>query len=539
MKKILVVLLLLSNIAVFSQEDAWVYFNAKPDAQAYLNNPLTMLTQRSLDRRTLQNIALDNKDVPMYQSYIDQVAAAAGITVKAKSKWFNALHIRGTVADIRALSALSFVDHLEFANRALNPGGRIAAPIPAKKTTKTTGPSVLFNYGNSYNQIEMLNGHVLHQQNFTGSGKIIAVMDGGYPGVNTASTFSRLRNNNQILGGYDYVNRSTDFYTGISHGTMVLSTMGGFKDQQLVGTAPDASYYLYITEDGASEGPLELSLWVEAAEEADRLGVDIITTSLGYTRFDNANYNFAYEDMDGTVAYISRGVDIAYSRGMICVVSAGNDGNADWHYISAPADALHALTIGAVNAMGNPATFSSYGPAADGRIKPDVAAQGQQAVLSNTSGGITTASGTSFSGPIIAGMVASFWQAVPNKTNEEIMQFIKESASIYNTPNDRIGYGIPDFSLALSSALGNQIFINNNTKFTLSPNPAQQEIAISFPNGFDAANVTLYNILGQRILETTVSTGNPEIPIEMLNSGVYLYKIQAGAISQTGKMVKQ
>lgn len=528
---------MLSGLSVFSQEDAWVYFNAKPDSQAYIDNPLTMLTQRSLDRRAIQNIALDIKDVPVHQSYIDQISAANGIAVMAKSKWFNALHIRGAQVDIDALLTLSFVDHVEYANHSLNSGNRMAAPTQSKKINKFLDTDVVFNYGNSLNQIQMLNGVQLHQQDFTGAGKVIAVMDGGFPGVNTASTFARLRDNNQIMGGYDYVNRNANFYTGISHGTMVLSTMGGYKNNQLVGTAPDASYYLFITEDGDNESPLELSLWVEAAEEADRVGADIINTSLGYTQFDNPSYNFTYEDMNGQTSFASRGVEVAFSRGMICVVSAGNDGNADWHYIASPADAVSALTIGAVNAAGNIASFSSYGPSFDGRIKPDVAAQGQQAVLSNTTGSITTASGTSFSGPIMAGMVASFWQALPNKTNVEIVQLIKESASIYTTPNDRIGYGIPDFGQALADALGTANF--TSTKFTVYPNPFQERITIAFPAGFGKADVTLYNAIGQAVLEQKVSTDNPAILLHTLNSGVYLYKIQSDTFSQSGKLVKE
>lgn len=538
MKKIILLFIFFTSFIAFSQEDAWVYFNAKPNAQSYLDNPLTMLTQRSLDRRTLQNIPLDINDVPIYQLYIDQITASAGITVRAKSKWFNALHIQGTQEAIQALSSLPFVDHLYFANRTLNIGGRISHQNNIKKVNKTRDANVIFNYGNSANQIEMLNGHLLHQQNFTGAGKIIAVMDGGFPGVNTASTFARLRNNNKILGGYDYVNRNANFYTGISHGTSVLSLMGGFKDGQLVGTAPDASYYLFITEDGDNEGPIELSNWVEAAEEADRLGVDIITTSLGYTEFDNPAYNFTYDDMNGTTTFISKGVDMAFSRGMICVVSAGNSGNDTWHFISAPADAAHALAIGAVDSSENYASFSSYGPSFDGRVKPDVAAQGQNPYVSNTNGNVNNSgSGTSYSGPIIAGMVASFWQGLPNKTNTEIIQLIKESSSIFNTPNDEIGYGIPDFSLALANALNVKNFSNN--AFVIYPNPVQNAISVSFPNGFENATISFYSTLGQKVLEQNISSENAILEVNNLNSGMYLYKIQSQTFLQTGKIMKQ
>ncbi|MFN9115040.1 MAG: peptidase S8, partial [Bacteroidota bacterium] len=316
MKRFFLLVGILYSFAIVAQEDAWVYFNAKPNAQTFFDNPLSELSQRSLDRRMVQGIPLDLKDVPIFQPYIDQISSNPNIEVLAKSKWFNALHVQGTEEDIRALETLNFVDRVDFANRLLNNPLRSAAqPKKIKKVNKLLESAELFNYGNSANQIQMLNGHLLHQQNYTGNGKIIAVMDGGFPGVNTASSFSRLRNNNKILGGYDFVNRSANFYSGISHGTLVLSTMGGFRDNQLVGTAPDASYYLFITEDGANEWPLELSLWVEAAEEADRLGVDIINTSLGYTEFDNPNYNFTYADMNGNTTFITKGLDIAYSRG--------------------------------------------------------------------------------------------------------------------------------------------------------------------------------------------------------------------------------
>lgn len=537
MKKLLFLLMILVSYAAFSQEDAWVYFNAKPNANDFFNNPLSELSQRSLDRRTAQNIPLDIHDAPMYQPYIDQITASNGITVMAKSKWFNTLHIQGTEEDIRALAQLPFVDHLDFANRSLNTPGRHVALKKAKKVNKIYETETNFNYGASANQIEMLHGQFLHQQNFTGSGKIIAVIDGGFPNVNTASTFARLRNNNQILGGYDYVNRSSDFYTGITHGTLVLSTMGGYKDGQLVGTAPDASYYLFITEDGNNEWPLELSLWVEAAEEADRLGVDILTTSLGYTEFDNPNYNFTYADMNGTTTFISKGVDMAFSRGMISVNSAGNSGNDPWFYISAPADAAHALTIGAVDSAGDYATFSSQGPSSDGRVKPDVVAQGLDAVLSNINGNITAASGTSFSGPIIAGMVACLWQALPNKTNEEIVQLIKQSASIYATPNTELGYGIPDFSAALNSVLATQSV--NKEQFLLFPNPAKDTVIVAFPTGFENANISFYNALGQLVLERNLTSQDSKVELNEMNSGMYLYKIQSKTFIQSGKISKQ
>jgi len=539
MKKIIVFLFLVSSFVGFSQEDAWVYFKDKPGSQTYFDNPLTMLSQRALDRRTNQGIVLDSKDIPMYQPYIDQIVASAGITVKAKSKWFNCVHVIGSQANITALKSLSFVDNVDFANNAIVATKKIATKrVKTSPVNKTSKIATTFNYGNSANQIQMLNGHLLHQSNYTGNGKIIAVMDGGFPGVNTAQPFARLRDNNKILGGYDYVKRNPNFYTGISHGTSVLSLMAGFTDNALVGTAPDASYYLFITEDGASESPLELSNWVEAAEEADYLGVDIITTSLGYTTFDDADYNFTYNDMNGVTTFISKGLDIAFSRGMICVVSAGNDGNDAWHYISAPADAVNALTIGAVKADETYATFSSQGPTFDGRVKPDVTAQGQFPYVSDSTGYINNSgSGTSYSGPIIAGMVACLWQALPGKTNQEIKQLITQSADRYTAPTVEFGYGIPDFSLALANGILEENASKND--FVVYPNPANDSISVTLAKGFDTGNVILYTVLGQKVLEEKITKESSVISMKSLIKGTYLYKIESNGFSKSGKIVKQ
>lgn len=540
MKKYLFILFLHLPLFSFSQiEDAWVYFADKPDAAFYLANPLEMLTQRALDRRIAQNIALDEKDVPIAVSYTDQVASSSGITVKAKSKWMNALHVRGTISDIENLENLGFVDHIEFANKLLNASAsnRILNEQGTNTIQKEYEALVNFDYGTSNNQIEMLNGHLLHQQDFTGSGKIIAVMDTGYVGVDTTSPFQRLQDNELILGGYDFVNDSSNFYAGGSHGTMVLSTMGGHVENQLVGTAPDAHYYLFITEDTTAENPVEESFWVEAAEEADRLGVDIINTSLGYFGFDNPNYNYTYADMNGTTSFISRGSEIAFSRGMICVTSAGNSGNSTNPHIAVPADAEHTLTVGAVMPNETYATFSSIGPSFDGRVKPDVMAQGKNAVVSDTMGAIMTSDGTSFSAPITAGMIACLWQALPDKTNAEIIQLVKESANLFATPNAQFGYGIPDFNLIIQ----NQLNVGNLSKdgFVVYPNPVENVLNITFPMGLDKGQISIHNSLGQNVLMRAIDVNSSNLSLEHLTSGIYFYEISVGAVSRRGKIIKE
>jgi hypothetical protein len=547
MRKIYLFLLLVSSFVGFSQEDAWVYFKDKPNSATDLANPVTILSQRALDRRTAQGIALDDKDAPIYQPYINEITASTGITVKAKSKWLNCLHIRGSVADIKALKLLSSVLKVDFADKTLNSStNKTAAKIKFKPTNKTMETAVTFNYGSSSNQIQMLNGHLLHQLDYTGSGKIIAVMDSGFPGVDSATPFKRLRDNNQILGGYDYVNKSSNYYSGNNHGTYVLSSMGGYADGQLIGTAPDAKYYLFITEDAISavpynENPVEESNWVEAAEEADRVGVDIISTSLGYFGYDNPNYSHTYSDMTGNLAFASQGANIAFDKGIIVVASAGNEGQETEPHIGIPAEAKNVIAVGAVQADETYALFSSTGPSYDGRVKPDVMAQGQTVVISDPAGNLVTANGTSFSCPITSGMVACLWQALPGKNAQQIKQLIQQSSDNFAEPalksRPQFGYGIPDFNLALANGLSVTDF--SKTDFVVYPNPTYDSISFTLPNDSADKTVAIYSILGQKVLEKSISTQSSTISLKSLTSGTYFYKIESSTFSKSGKIIKQ
>lgn len=538
MRKTLLLLLLISSFFSFGQQDAWVYFTDKPDSATYLANPLTMLTQKSLDRRTAQNIALDEKDVPVFPNYITQIAASTGITVMAKSKWLNALHIRGSVTDIQELEMLTFVDYIQFADKTLNNSVASKSNLTTQfqSVNKKLETQITFPYGNSSNQIEMLGGDLLHEQNFTGTGKTIAVLDAGFPGVNTATPFQRLITNNLILGGYNYVNQSTDFYTGGTHGTLVLSTIGGYVENALVGTAPDASFYLFVTEDILSENPVEESFWVQAAEEADRLGVDIISTSLGYFAYDNPNYSYTYEDMNGITSFASRGADVAFSRGIICVTSAGNSGATTDPYVAVPGESITTLAVGAVDADGLYTSFSSIGPSFDLRVKPDVVAQGVQAVVSDPFGNIGLANGTSFSGPITAGMVACLWQALPTKTNAEIIQIIKESSSIFANPTAQLGYGIPNYNTALSTVLG--ISEMEKEAFLWYPNPMKDVLNIISNNFSDEMTITIYSAIGQKVLEAKTTQANISVPVSQLPTGAYFCKISSGTVNKIKTLIK-
>lgn len=541
MKKLILVIVLLCVYSGHSQEDAWVYLKDKPNADYYFSNPQEMLSQRALDRRINQNILLDLKDIPLFQPYIDDIILAPGIEVKGQSKWLNVLHVRGEVDAIQNLSTYSFVDHIHFANRSLNSKGKLKFNSKATRTSevnKVLETSINFDYGSSANQIQMLNANFLHQQNFTGNGKIIAVMDAGYPGVNTSPVFQRVRDNNQLLGGYNFVDKNDNYFSRNLHGTLVLSTMCGYKAGELVGTAPDASYYLFITEDADSENPVEETNWVQGAEMADSLGVDIINTSLGYLGYDNPNYSYTYEDMNGETSFISKGAAIAYSRGIVCVASAGNSGNNSSNpHIAAPADVATTVSVGAVKFDEIRASFSSLGPTFDGRLKPDIMAQGQAAVVASVTGTIGTADGTSFSGPIMSGAIASFWQAFPNLTNQQVVDFVKASSDRYSNPNNQYGYGIPDFQAAYTNAQLS-VSLNSSDRFLVFPNPTRDTVFISCPISFGEARFLMYNALGQIVFESRFTNYNTSFQITSLSSGIYSYKLQVNSLEQSGKIIK-
>ncbi len=517
---------------VNSQEEAWVYLSDKADVATSIANPITILTQKAIDRKNRHGVSIDSRDVPVNETYIAQLKAATGITVMAKSKWFNAVHVRGSQTNIEALQNLGFVTSVDFADNSLNSSKFTSAKVKSKLKTELTS----FNYGNALNQIEMFNGDELHLANYTGSGITIAVLDAGFPSVNTMSSFSRMRNAGQLMGSYDFVNRDSDVYTGTTsnHGTLVLSDMAGFIENQFVGTAPDALYYLFITEDATSETPVEESYWVEAAERADSLGVDIINTSLGYSDFDGTKYDYSQSDMNGNTTFITKGANIAFEKGLLLVNSAGNSGN--WG-VTAPADSPNLLSVGAVNASGIYASFSSVGTAHQTVQKPDVVAQGQGSYVISENDIILTANGTSFSAPILAGGIACLWQALPNTSNDGIMQLIRESASQYLTPDNFLGYGIPNLKSALDTALSIEPVEENKEGIELFPNPVGNKLFVKLSSGI--AFVRLYNIIGKQLQAYTVFPETESIDVSNLPKGVYLVTINLGRQTKTVKLIKK
>jgi subtilisin family serine protease len=516
----------------YAQQDAWVYFNQKENVQTSIDNPISILSQQAIDRKNSHGIAIDARDVPVNESYIALLKATeTGVTVFAKSKWLNAVYVRGTENAINALvDDFDFVDAVEFADSSLN----LSRVDRSEDKFLIENNEVIFNYGSTQNQVEMINADALHVQEYTGEGIIVAVLDSGFPNVDTMGGFQRLRDNGDLLGGYDFVRRDPNVhaFTGNDHGTKVLSNMAGFVQDQFVGTAPDASYYMFLTEDVDSETPVEEAYWVEAAERSDSLGVHIINTSLGYKTYQNPNYTHTDEDLNGSTTFITRGANIANEKGMLVVTSAGNSGA---NGVGAPADATGVLSIAAVDLDGNYAGFSSQGSVLQVTQKPDVAARGVAAFVINDDNDIINNSGTSFSSPIMAGGIASLWQAMPNATNEEIKNYVRMSASQYTTPDFFIGYGIPNLQLALDIGLSLQE--QQRLEFDVYPNPAVTILNIQVPLLDEVIRLRIFDVLGKSVLEQDINSSK-QLDISQLTPGLYVMSFQSSTETKTFKLIK-
>lgn len=527
------------NITTQAQDKYFVKFKDKNNSPYSIENPSEFLSQRSIERRTKQGISITMNDLPVNPDYLQQIKNT-GASVNFQLKWFNGATITITNSNqLTAIQSLSFVESTEKIYQSGAKGSELEVDVqdtkPSNRKKKATDE---LNYGNSSTQIKMMNGHILHNNGFMGEGIQIAVLDAGFLNVDTHPAFDSIRTRGRILGTKDFVNPNSNIYEEHYHGMMVLSTMGGYIEGQLIGTAPHAKYWLIRTENADVEQIYEEYCWAAGAEFADSVGADIINTSLGYTTFDITAQSHSYNDLNGTSAPITKAANYASSTGMVVVVSAGNDGDSSWYYISAPADSPNVLTVGAVDNAREKASFSSFGPTYDGRIKPDVCAMGQSAVVANTTGVIGTANGTSFSSPIMAGMVACLWECKPNLNASEIIQLVKTSGSQFQSPNNSIGYGIPDFAVA--TKIGENIKSKN--LLGIFPNPFNNSINIVLPEDTPQyVECTVYSISGSEILTekkyVTENTFELNIP-QHLSKGNYLIKAKTESNTYIGKCVK-
>ena len=428
-----------------------VRFSDKSGTPYSISNPGAFLTQRAIDRRNRYQIPIDSTDLPVSPRYLDSIRLAGNVTILNISKWLNQVSIE--TSDPLALAKINSFPFVISAN----PAASRTAIQPVNKTMDVALSPVLrnyteqqslqnyFNYGASYAQVKIHNGQFLHNHGFRGEGMQIAVLDAGFYRYDALPTFDSMLLNNRLLGTWDFVANEPSVAEDNSHGMNCLSTIAADMPGTFIGTAPKSSFYLYRTEDVSSEYPIEEHNFASGAERADSLGVDICSTSLGYYLFDNPQFNYSYNDMDGNTTISAKASDWAAKKGMLMVFAAGNEGNGSWRYLITPSDADSVFAVGAVDSLGNVAGFSSYGPSSDGQIKPSVAAIGRNAVVANTFDGMPAFSnGTSFACPNMAGVTTCLWQAFPEFNNMAIMNALQQSGNLANSPDDRIGYGIPD-----------------------------------------------------------------------------------------------
>lgn len=424
-----------------------VLFNDKNNSPYSVNTPLDFLSQKAIDRRFKQGITIKPTDFPPNPAYISSIQQT-GATVIYKSRWMNAALVEASETQKNTILGLPSVKGIEF-NRPLK---QVRQQSVKDKFAIENTESL--NYGDATAQIQLLGADAMHNLGFHGEGMLVALLDDGFLNVNTSACLQHLVQQNKIVKVYDFVDNDNTVYTQGGHGTAVLSTMAGYIENQMISPAFGASVALFRTEDISSETPLEEANWLFAAEMADSLGADIISSSLGYSTFDNSVDNYTPSMMDGKTALSTRAADLAAATGMVVVISAGNSGNdPSWQIITAPADADSVLAIGAVTRTGEYASFSSRGNSADGRIKPDVVAVGSGTALCNTSVFASTSNGTSFSAPLVAGLVAGFWQANPYLTAQEVTRAIRKSGHQFSSPTIQLGYGYANFSRANTTVL--------------------------------------------------------------------------------------
>ena len=546
MRKFLLLVLLFSlygaACAQISPNCYWVQFTDKDGTPYSVDRPREFLSSRAIERRARYGVAVDELDIPVNESYLNAVAGC-GARLLNPSKWLNGVTVE--VLDDIVLEKLKDLPFVESMRRFEEEPGR--AEFQDKFVVENMSMIAETNinkvksdyYGYALTQIEQLNGIGLHEAGYTGSGILIGVCDGGFSGADELELFDAVRDEGRLLGTKDFVGDET-VYSGTVHGTSVWGLIAGKLPDLYVGTAPDATFYLCKTENPRTETLIEEYNWVSAAEHLDSLGVDVISTSLSYVDFDYSSWNHSYSDLDGNTCVITVGAEIASSRGIMCVNSAGNDGELSWHWIGAPADAENVLTVGSVNDYGVRSSFSSVGPTYDGRIKPDVMAQGERIyVTTSTNNQFVAGAGTSYSTPVMAGITACLMQAMPNKNPVEVRDALRKSADKANNPDNNYGYGIPDAMKALAILSIDELSDDPNSMIKIFPNPSNGVIFSKIcVEGL--CNVKVFDCVGKCLYSNDIQRDNDELDtfLSELGAGVYIVGISNDSKKMSMKIIK-
>lgn len=512
-----------------------VFFKDKNGTPFSTTQPTQFLSEKAMERRVKQAVAVTEQDLPVNPAYVQGVAST-GVSVFFATRWMNGVLIQCDASLIPSVQALPFVSHVEF----VAPQQRLVAKGRKKGLFRRKESPV--GGARTQSQLTMLGIGEMHADGFKGEGMTIAVLDGGFLGVNTIAPFQEIFAEGRYddLVSHDFVRNTDNVFQYDDHGTQVFSVIAATVPDDFTGGASEANFQLYVTEDASSEYRVEEYNWLFAAERADSSGVDIITSSLGYYDFDLASMNYTKAQMDGKTAIVTQAAQLAADRGIIVVTSAGNEGNIpSWKIINAPADGVDVVAVANVTVQGAASSSSSRGPSADGRLKPDLAALGTGVAVVQDNGSIGTASGTSLAAPLITSLIAGVWQKFPNFTAKEIVAALKKTASRSGNPDNNIGYGIPSY-VTVSNYLdreGDQIF-------EVYPNPAFDSLTISPANPDDvpAAKVELISRLGQVLASDEVSfswTNNVHrADISNLATGIYFVRVTSADKTYVYRIVK-
>ncbi len=532
-------LLFFVTLTIFSQDTIpryWVGFSTKSSTTFNINNPNAYLSQRAIERRINQAIAIDSLDLPVNENFIATILSAGDFTLWATSKWLNGIIIK--TLDTLALDSLV---NFPFVAGYSQVKSKINVDVNEKHFKLNAEKANLLSidntphypFGVSYYQHHLHGADLVQQLGFNGRGIHIAVLDAGFNKANQTPALVHLYDENRVLSTYDFVRKESSVYEDNYHGEAVLSIIAAYDPGYYVGSAPMASFHLLVSEDVFSESLVEEYYWVVAAEYADSAGVDIINTSLGYTLFDDSTTNHTYADMDGQSTIAAKGLNIAALKGVLCVSSAGNSGSSNWKYISTPADADYGFTVGAVDSNGLRADFSSQGPAFDGAIKPNVMAVGwntyfigPQSILADQG------NGTSFSAPMMTGMLATLWEAMPELTNFELMELVEQYSHKALSPDSLMGYGIPNMNRLLLENTNNSSFFDPIQKIkNIYPNPFKVDFDVLYAaETQQELTVEMFSITGALLFANTYSIieGLNRLHIyetAKLSSGAYILKI--------------
>ena len=415
-----------------------VYLHTKGEAGYRVDKPEAFLSAEAIARRERMGIAVEADDCPIAPAILDQLAQT-GVKPILTSKWMRTVVVESEDYGVeQTLRQLPMVDSVQFVWQ-----GEATAPLDRVESGERLAPTKepkKSPYGYALGQIKLLNGLKLHRAGFRGQGMRVAVIDAGFLNADRMRVFDSLR----LLGTYNIVSPGQSVFAEDEHGTKVLSCLAANAPGWMVGTAPEASYWLIKSEDSRSEYPIEEDYYVAALEFADSVGVAVVSSSLGYYTFDDDSLSYTQADLDGHTAFISRAAHRAAEKGLLLFSSAGNEGDSTWEKITFPADTEGILTVGSITSQKERSRFSSKGLTADGRIKPDLVALGSGSCVVVGSGEISYGSGTSFATPILAGMGICLWQALPQLSPQELIDLLRQSGSQAERPDAELGYGLPN-----------------------------------------------------------------------------------------------